>query len=1047
MLSIGKLGKGQQAYYLDRVASGAEDYYAGAGESPGQWTGSAASQLELAGEVERGQLDHLLSGLDPRSDCKLPAYIRSDRVPGFDVTFSAPKSVSLVWALGDRETSQAVRGAHERSVEEALGYLEREAAFTRLGADGVNPTRGTGFVAAAFPHRMSRAGDPQLHTHVLVANLIRTQDGEWKALDAQRLYRRAKTAGYLYQAHLRAELTRELGVEFSAVRRGAAEIARVPDETLRAFSRRRAEIEARMAEVGGASRRSAEVAARETRTPKDRSLSLAEQRREWAETARETGFKVGRVLGARELSDQPLDEPKLFADIERSLTVDQSAFARRHVIEQIAACDSHGKHVGEVERLVDRFLARPEVVELGAARPPNASQAAPTEPLYTTSEVLAIEEALIATAERQAQLTLLQADLAAVETALARDLSLASEQREMVERLALGGEGTVVVVGRAGAGKTRALRPVREAFEASGYPVVGASVQNSAARILGQEAGITSTSLTRLLYDADKSGARLPTRSVLVVDEAGMASTRQLAGLQKICVRDEVKLVLVGDPEQLPAIEHPGAFRALCDRLDPVELTETRRLADPVERELVERVRAGHGRSALEVYDARGRLTFADTSADLDTVIVADRHAAQQESKDALILTRARASARRLNELAQEVRVQDGELGAESIEVGETLIRAGDHVVTRANRPGQEPVHNRERWLVEQIDAERRAMTLRHLNEPDRVVTLDASYLDREVASASGAIELGYATTKHGAQGMTVDRAFVALTDGLSKEDAYVALTRAREETRLYAVAREPIERSEIAPGPEARDVTTDGLGRAIERSEQQALAIDERLRAELEARSTEELLAERRRLEGEADDPASRRLEKTRRLRENGEQKLAAFERGGAEGAPRLWGGGRDLTGIQVEMARDQIERLRAQEQELASKARPQTSADRERQAAVGRVLRERRQLATEAAIRLEPRYITEAIGPRPEGIRERLRWDESVERIEELRQDLGVRDRQRVLGREPRDRSARLDWRRADRELRRMQEKLLSREMKRELGRVRGAGMGRGR
>src|ERR671911_564308 len=265
MVTIGKLGKGQETYYLDSVAGGADDYYSGEGEAPGRWSGSGTAELGLVGQVEREQLGAVLGGRDPRTDAVLPRFVRRDRVPGFDVTFSAPKSVSVLWATADEATAARVRTAHERSVEAALGFLEREAAFTRLGTDGHTPEQGSGFVAASFRHRMSRAGDPQLHTHVLVANLIRTADGEWRSLDGQRLYRRAKTAGYLYQAHLRAELHRELGLAFREVHRGAAEIAGVPDETLRAFSRRRAEIESRMAQRGGASRRSGEVAALESR--------------------------------------------------------------------------------------------------------------------------------------------------------------------------------------------------------------------------------------------------------------------------------------------------------------------------------------------------------------------------------------------------------------------------------------------------------------------------------------------------------------------------------------------------------------------------------------------------------------------------------------------------------------------------------------------------------------------------------------------------------------------------------------------------------------
>jgi conjugative relaxase-like TrwC/TraI family protein len=227
MLTIGKLGKGQEAYYLDTVATGIEDYYAGAGEAPGRWRGAGAAELGLEGEVERHELKAVLAGEHPRSGERLPRRLWTKRIPGFDLTFSAPKSVSVLWATGDERTAAAIRDAHERSVRAALTYLEREAAVSRIGA-ARRAAHGSGFVGAAFRHRMSRAGDPQLHTHVLVANLVRTEDGEWRALDAQMLYRRAKTAGYLYQANLRHELTRTLGLEWREVHRGAAEIAGRP---------------------------------------------------------------------------------------------------------------------------------------------------------------------------------------------------------------------------------------------------------------------------------------------------------------------------------------------------------------------------------------------------------------------------------------------------------------------------------------------------------------------------------------------------------------------------------------------------------------------------------------------------------------------------------------------------------------------------------------------------------------------------------------------------------------------------------------------------
>src|SRR5918994_7746542 len=328
MVTIGKIGKGQETYYLDSVAGGADDDYSGEGEAPGRWSGAGSSELELSGEVERYQLGAVLAGRDPRTDAALLRLLRKDRVPGFDVTFSAPKSVSVLWATGDERTAGLIRDAHERSVEAALGFLEREAAFTRLGTDGHTAARGSGFVAASFRHRMSRAGDPQLHTHVLVANLVKTEDGKWRTLDGQRLYRRAKTAGYLYQAHLRAELSRELGVGWHEVHRGAAEIVGVPDATLRAFSRRRREIEARMAERGGASRRSAEIAALETRKRKDYGVRRAEQRGERRERAQNTGLDVDTALARSRGHRERPSESRLLAQVESALPAERSTFAR-----------------------------------------------------------------------------------------------------------------------------------------------------------------------------------------------------------------------------------------------------------------------------------------------------------------------------------------------------------------------------------------------------------------------------------------------------------------------------------------------------------------------------------------------------------------------------------------------------------------------------------------------------------------------------------------------------------------------------------------------
>ena len=216
MLSIGKLGAGQERYYLDKVAEGAEDYYSGEGEAEGRWLGDAARELGLAGRVEADQLTAMLTGNDPATGEPLGLRAVGGRgaVPGFDLTFSVPKSASLLWALGDAETGAEIRAAVDSSLDAALGYLQREACWTRRGA-GAEFVKGNGYLVAAFPHRSSRAGDPQLHVHALIANATQGPDGKWTRLHHPSIYEHAKAAGYLFEAHFRHELTRRLGVELA----------------------------------------------------------------------------------------------------------------------------------------------------------------------------------------------------------------------------------------------------------------------------------------------------------------------------------------------------------------------------------------------------------------------------------------------------------------------------------------------------------------------------------------------------------------------------------------------------------------------------------------------------------------------------------------------------------------------------------------------------------------------------------------------------------------------------------------------------------------
>ena len=251
MLSIGKIALGQHRYYEQQVAGGGDDYYSGRGEAPGEWVGSGTATLGLSGRVSAKQFGALIAGLDPsQPSARLRASTQNPNVAAFDLTFSAPKSVSVLFAIAPERVSGALVACHEEAARAALGYLEDEAVVVRRGHAGERVERAGGLIAAAYRHRMSRALDPQLHTHVVAANLARGSDGRFTALHSSMLYRAAKTAGCLYQAHLRALVTERLGFEWGEVRNGAAELAGVQRPVLEHFSKRRHEM-LREAESGG----------------------------------------------------------------------------------------------------------------------------------------------------------------------------------------------------------------------------------------------------------------------------------------------------------------------------------------------------------------------------------------------------------------------------------------------------------------------------------------------------------------------------------------------------------------------------------------------------------------------------------------------------------------------------------------------------------------------------------------------------------------------------------------------------------------------------
>jgi conjugative relaxase-like TrwC/TraI family protein len=1002
MLSIGKLGKGQERYYLDKVAEGAEDYYSGEGEVAGQWLGDAAEDLGLSGEVEAAQLEAMLTGRNPVDGEPLVGMRgvpSGGSVPGFDLTFSTPKSVSLLWALGGPVAAREVKAAHREAVEAALDYMQREACWTRRGAGGSEFVKGNGFLAAGYVHRSSRNGDPQFHTHALIANVTRGPDGRWTRLYHPAIYDHAKTASYIYEAHLRHELTRRLGVEWQPVRKGIAEIAGFADEHLRAFSTRRAEI----LEAAGAdaSARSMQVAALATRQPKERDLSRGELLERWRSRADEIGLDretIERTYDPEAVLSQSAAVSRTVSTqrVDRAVTASASHFDRRDAIQAVADSLPQGAPGSEVERLADAFLASESVIQIAEAA---------KGPRFTTRRIWELEREALAAVERmRAQGSTPAGELAAARVIHARP-TLKADQRQMVRRLLINPEGVAVVIGEAGSGKTFAIVAAAEGWAGAGIELRAAAPTWRAANVMRAE-GLPASSIASLLLQLDRAEHEgkegLPHGSVLLIDEAGMVDSATLARLVSHAERAEAKLVLVGDPEQLGEIEAGGLFRALAERTDPIHLDEVIRHRHELDREAAKRIREGEGREALSLYQSSERVTVAPNAEERREAMVRDWHESFERGEDAVMVAKQNAEVRKLNEIAREVRRQAGQLGAQEIEVGEASFAAGDLVITRVNDRAAE-IFNRERWRVAEVDAAEQRMTLEGVDQAKRV-EVGADYLTQANRhSDAPALEHAYAVTTYSAQGTSVDRAFVAADPSMDKQELYVAASRTREETFIYATPEIQTHREEIAPDSHYLREGIPHIAEAAERDRAQVAAHDEALRSKFSGLPTEELVARHNDLraaagrEARMEERRSRLQKRIDQARENIKDFQA--EREAIQALPRRQ--------RREELARiDALEKnwrdaLVRRDAEIRELPEPGQAARREL-AVADQVLTQRRELAIIAARISPPPYVKAELGERPSDPMKHQAWDRGVSQIERYRQENGVKDPSRAFGAE---------------------------------------------
>jgi conjugative relaxase-like TrwC/TraI family protein len=589
MLSIASLGKagskdskgkGPVDYYKE-VELGKIGYYHGKDgkeiETAPVWSGKGAAKLGLVGAVDPDfkAVEMLARGLGPNGE-NIGIKGTGDRHKvGDDFTFSANKSVSLAFMAADDELQRGILEDFREATHTAIAYLERNA-ITRTGKDGVDRENVKGITCAVFQHFASRELDPQLHAHVLMFNAAERQDGKFGTLDGAPFYALKMTAGALWRADLANRLA-ERGFEIAKDAKDNFKIVGIKQEWVDEKSTRRQQILAELNRKGQSGAQASQNATFSTRRVKDEP-PLPQMMETWKKDGIRMGLDETYVQDmvangkSKPRKRYELDKEKLIS----ALTEQRSTFESQDVVKAIAIDAVGHWNMAQIEKAAEEILKSEEILHLGKGRDPKAPAR------HTTAERYELEKTIGLSAERRMEETYHRVDAGVIERAAAEQakkqgFKLNAEQRAAVDFICKDTGGMACVEGWAGTGKTTMLTTVNEVFKAQGLKLFGTAIAAKAATGLQNEAGIPSQTLESLLMQLEKGSKKLDADTVIVVDEAGMVGSRMFRRLQAQADEAGSKLVLVGDPKQLQAIEAGGIMRSLMDRVGKVELQDINR--------------------------------------------------------------------------------------------------------------------------------------------------------------------------------------------------------------------------------------------------------------------------------------------------------------------------------------------------------------------------------------------------------------------------------------------------------------------------------------
>jgi len=788
------------SYYTRRRET---DYYVDNQEPEGIWY-APAGDLGLVDNatVDRLAFERLYAAVDGDGRSLLKKLRKhAGRVPAFDVTLSAPRSVSLAWAFAPPDVRAQIEAAQQRAVRATLAMLEREATWARRGRDGAEIEH-VPLTAATFQQGESRVAkhsdgavfaDMNLHTHCVCYNLSTRRDGSIGALHSKVLRDFKMAAGATYHAALAFELENNLGFKIDrAGKNGVFELAGVDGETIRYFSARRKEIESELAKHGLTSEEAVPLAAAITKATRSSKRPHTRKREEvWAEAAQSLGLDVGTFTTRLRNHDRSFNaedaEGKLaerLAALPRALTEHESVIDRRELVRAVAAAlVGTGLPIKRAEPELNRLLVEGTITRIG--------QDEHGLPRYSTPEMIRIEREVVGFAGNLARRSWPAPDPQEVDLRC-RKAKLSEEQIAAVHA-ATDGSAIAIIEGAPGAGKTTTLVPIVDCYLTQGCNVIGTATSWRIATMLRDDLQIESRATASWIARI-KSGQRvIDGRTVLIADEAGLLSSREMHVLLGAVAGAGAKLILVGSRQQIQPIGAGPGLDLVARAVEATRLETIVRQKEKWTREAIMAFGSGRANEALEAFAKRGFLVEADGGpAALKAVIEqAERARSMAPDGSLIILAKSNTAVAAISrEMRERLKVQRQITGPEvsfmaATPSGQNLdlaLARGDSIkfLTRNDALG---VINGTTGTVLKV----------HKSRGDRV-TIDADVNGRRIrfdpmvlADSEGRPRIGwaYAATVAGAQGMTVDRAVVLLDPSFTRHDCLVAASRARESTTL----------------------------------------------------------------------------------------------------------------------------------------------------------------------------------------------------------------------------------------------------------------------